>query len=56
MKRSIRFGSMIAIAATAALMSSCSKGFDFYDPVQDVTQKYSQSWKETFGEIDSNQD
>lgn len=56
MKRSIRFGSMFAIAATAALMSSCSKGFDFYDPVQDVTQKYSQSWKETFGEIDSNQD
>lgn len=56
MKRSIRFGSMFAIAATAALMSSCSKGFDFYDPVQDVTQKYSQSWKETFGEIDPNQD
>jgi len=56
MKKFVRSGSMVAMAATAILMSSCAKDFELYDPVKDVTAKYEKSWKDTFGNIDPNQD
>lgn len=56
MGKYFKSGSLVAMAATAILMSSCAKEFELYDPVKDVTAKYEKNWKETFGNIDPNQD
>ena len=56
MKKSVRRGSMLAIAATAIMMSSCTKNFDFSVPENNVTDEYAKGWENAFGEIDSNQD
>lgn len=56
MGKYFKSGSLVAMAATAILMSSCAKEFELYDPVKDATAKYEKSWKETFGNIDPNQD
>ncbi|MGM9778210.1 MAG: LruC domain-containing protein [Prevotella sp.] len=56
MKKFVRSSSMVAMAATAILMCSCSKNFDFYDPAQNVADEYAKGWQEAFGDIDSNQD
>lgn len=56
MGKYFKSGSLVAMAATAILMSSCAKDFELYDPVKDVTAKYEKSWKDTFGNIDPNQD
>lgn len=55
MKKYIKNGSLVAMAATAIFVSSCAKDFELYDPVKDTTAKYEKSWNETFGDIDSNQ-
>ena len=56
MKKFVRSSSMVAMAATAILMCSCSKNFGFYDPAQNVADEYAKGWQEAFGDIDSNQD
>lgn len=56
MKNIVRRGSMLAIAATAIMMSSCTKNFDFSVPENNVTDEYAKGWENAFGEIDSNQD
>lgn len=56
MGKYFKSGSLVAVAATAILMSSCAKEFELYDPVKDATAKYEKNWKETFGNIDPNQD
>lgn len=56
MGKYFKSGSLVAMAATAILMSSCAKEFELYDPVKDATAKYEKSWKDTFGNIDPNQD
>ena len=56
MKKIVRRGSMLAIAATAIMMSSCTKNFDFSVPENNVTDEYAKGWENAFGEIDSNQD
>ena len=56
MKKIVRSSSMVAMAATAILMCSCSKNFGFYDPAQNVADEYAKGWQEAFGDIDSNQD
>lgn len=56
MGKYFKSGSLVAMAATAILMSSCAKEFELYDPVKDATAKYEKNWKETFGNIDPNQD
>lgn len=56
MGKYFKSGSLVAMAATAILMSSCAKDFELYDPVKDATAKYEKSWKDTFGNIDPNQD
>jgi len=55
MGKYFKSGSLVAMAATAILMSSCAKEFELYDPVKDVTAKYEKNWKENFGNIDPNQ-
>ena len=56
MKGIINKSSMIAMAITATAFTSCSRHFEFYDPVKDVTDKYATGWQKVFGDIDSNQD
>ena len=56
MKKFVRSSSMVAMAATAIIMCSCSKNFGFYDPAQNVADEYAKGWQEAFGDIDSNQD
>ena len=56
MKKIVRRGSMLAIAATAIMMSSCTKNFDFSVPENNVNDEYAKGWENAFGEIDSNQD
>ena len=56
MKKIVRSSSMVAMAATAILMCSCSKNFDFSLQQETVTDEYAKGWQEAFGDIDSNQD
>lgn len=56
MKKFVRSSSMVAMAASAIFMCSCSKNFGFYDPAQNVADEYAKGWQEAFGDIDSNQD
>lgn len=45
---------LFAVAAGAALLSSCSKEMDFSDPNANV-KAYEKNWTEKFGDIDPNQ-
>ena len=47
---------MVAMAASAIFMCSCSKNFDFSLQQETVTDEYAKGWENAFGEIDSNQD
>ena len=47
---------MVAMAASAIFMCSCSKNFDFSFQQETVTDEYAKGWENAFGEIDSNQD
>ena len=56
MKKFVRSSSMVAMAASAIFMCSCSKNFDFSFQQETVTDEYAKGWENAFGEIDSNQD
>lgn len=56
MKKFVRSSSMVAMAASAIFMCSCSKNFDFSLQQETVTDEYAKGWENAFGEIDSNQD
>ena len=56
MKKFVRSNSMVAMAASAIFMCSCSKNFDFSLQQETVTDEYAKGWENAFGEIDSNQD
>lgn len=54
-KKTALSGSLVAIAAAAAIMSSCSREVELINPNQ-VVQDYSNGWDNKFGNIDENQD
>ena len=56
MKKFVRSSSMVAMAASAIFMCSCSKNFDFSLQQETVADEYAKGWENAFGEIDSNQD
>ena len=56
MKKFVRSSSMVAMAASAIFMCSCSKNFDFSFQQETVADEYAKGWENAFGEIDSNQD
>lgn len=56
MKKFVRSSSMVAMAASAIFMCSCSKNFDFSLQQETVTDEYAKGWENAFGDIDSNQD
>ena len=56
MKKLVRSSSMVAMAASAIFMCSCSKNFDFSLQQETVTDEYAKGWENAFGAIDSNQD
>ena len=56
MKKFVRSSSMVAMAASAIFMCSCSKNFDFSLQQETVTDEYAKGWENAFGAIDSNQD
>lgn len=47
--------SLLAVAAGAVLLSSCSKETDFYDPDY-ASKQYAKSWESAFGSISAEQD
>ena len=56
MKKFVRSSSMVAMAASAIFMCSCSKNFDFSFQQETVADEYAKGWENAFGAIDSNQD
>ncbi|MCI7016507.1 MAG: DUF4842 domain-containing protein [Prevotella sp.] len=56
MKKFVRSSSMVAMAASAIFMCSCSKNFDFSLQQETVADEYAKGWENAFGAIDSNQD
>ena len=56
MKKFVRSSSMVAMAASAIFMCSCSKNFDFSFQQETVADEYAKGWENAFGDIDSNQD
>ena len=54
-KKTALGSSLVAIAAAAAIMSSCSREVELINPNQ-LVQDYSNGWDNKFGNIDENQD
>lgn len=54
MNRFFNSGVMVAIAATATIVSSCSSDSDVYNP-NAIVEQYEKDWINQFGEIDPNQ-
>lgn len=54
MNRLMIYRTIILSSACAALLVSCNRNTDFYDPYHD-TNEYSNNWKEIVGEVDANQ-
>jgi hypothetical protein len=54
-KTGLQMAVALGLVATSNMLTSCQRDFDFYDPDY-VKQQYAQSWENTFGEIDSQQD
>ncbi|MDD6843930.1 MAG: hypothetical protein PUD67_09495 [Prevotellaceae bacterium] len=54
MKRLMIGKALIMTSACAAMLVSCNRTTDFYDPYHDANE-YSSNWKDIVGEVDANQ-